>query len=75
MNKKIDKKIIDATACEKSFECLANPDYLCKVTTCINGEVHFLWCSEKECKFKISFGDDCFCSCPVRKEIYNRYKV
>ena len=75
MNNKIDKKTIDETACEKSFECLTNPDSLCKVTTCIKGEVHFLECSEKECKFKTPFGDDYFCSCPVRKEMYNRYKI
>jgi len=75
MLKKIDKKITDSTECEKSFECLANQENLCKVKLCIAGEVHFLKCDDNVCKFKAYFGNESLCTCPVRKEIYNRYKV
>ena len=76
MIKSIDKKIIDSTKCEKCFKCLTNQDYLCKVEHCINGKVHVLECNDNtECKFKVTSGSGAFCSCPVRKEIYNRYNL
>ena len=75
MPKKIDKKIIDATNCEKAFECLNNQENLCKISYSVSGKVHFLECDEIACKFKSTFGDTSFCSCPVRMEIYNKYKV
>jgi hypothetical protein len=75
MIKKIDKKTVNSTECEKSFECLTNQGYLCKVEHCVDGKVHFLKCNDTVCKFKVSFGNDVFCSCPVRKEIYNLYKI
>jgi hypothetical protein len=75
VHKKIDKKIIDATECEKSFECLTNQANLCKVKLCLAGEVHFLRCDDKKCKFKAYFGKEPLCTCPVRKEIYNRDKI
>jgi len=76
MKIEVDKKIVESTECEKEFECLNCQDNFCKVVQCINDKVHFLKCDEKECKFKISFGKkEFFCTCPVRKEIYNRYKI
>ena len=55
MIKKIDKKIVDSTECEKSFECLTNQDYLCKVEHCVDGKVHFLKCNDTVCKFKAHY--------------------
>jgi hypothetical protein len=75
MRKKIDKKIINSTECEKSFECLISQETLCRVKLCLAGEVHFLQCDDKKCKFKMYFGKEPLCTCPVRMEIYNRYKI
>lgn len=72
---KIDKKVIESTECEKSFECLTNQELLCKVKLCLAGEVHFLRCEDHVCKFKMFFGKESLCTCPVRKEIYNRYNI
>ena len=75
MPKKIDKQTVDSTECEKAFACLNDQEDLCKVTYCVSGKVHFLECNERKCKFKTQFGDGNFCTCPVRIEIYNKYKV
>ena len=69
------EKIIDSTACEKSFECLKNPENLCKVKLCIAGQVHFLRCHNKKCKFESVFQNEPMCICPVRQEIYNLYEI
>jgi len=71
----IDEKTIASTACEKSFQCLTSQDNICKVKHCVEGKVHFLKCDDSACKYKTAFGNDFFCSCRVRKEIYNRYKI
>ena len=74
MNTKIDKKIINTTKCEKSFDCLTNHENLCKVSHHVNGKINFIENNNKTCKFKIYFADKFICSCSVRNEIYNRYK-
>ena len=73
--KNINKEIIDSTECDKSFKCINNQDYLCEVNCCIDNKVIFLKCNDRKCKFKTAFGDDFFCSCPVRLEIYKRHKL
>lgn len=75
MNIKIDKKIINTTKCDKSFKCLTNHENLCKVSYHINGKINFLESNNKKCKFKIYFADKFICSCPVRNELYVRYKI
>jgi len=72
---KVDKKIIDSTECEKSFECQKNTENLCKVKLCIAGHAHFLRCNDKKCKFKLYFQNESMCTCPVRQEIYNLYGI
>ena len=64
-----------ATNCKKKFSCLEEERKdLCKVENCIDGKVHFIKCLNDEyCPYKQSFGDSFFCSCPVRKEIFNKY--
>ena len=75
MTKKIAKEIIASTKCDKGFECLTSHETLCEVIYCVDNKVHFLRCDNRVCKYKIFFGNDYFCSCPVRKELYNTYRI
>ncbi len=73
----IDDKIIAETIrCEKNFKCLSgNLHVYCQVENCINNEVHFIKCTNRlNCSYKMSFGDLFICTCPTRKEIFNKYR-
>ena len=74
MDEKINKKTIDSTKCDKSFECFTNCENLCKVSHHVNGKINFIENNNNTCKFKIYFSGKFICSCPVRNEIYNCYK-
>jgi len=65
----------ETTNCEKNFGCLNGHNHVyCKVESCVNNEVHFVKClNEDHCLYKMNFGDSIICSCPIRKEIYNKY--
>ncbi len=71
----IKKEIIDKTVhCTKDFDCLNNNHLSCKVRSCVNNEVYFVECSEiHSCNYRVSFGYSYICTCPTRKEIYNKY--
>lgn len=74
----IDKKIIDETdRCKKDFECLKNDNHIyCKVNNCVSESAHFIECvDDLDCNYKMSFGFSYMCTCPTRKEIYNKYKI
>ncbi len=77
MNIEIDKEIIDKTTkCEKCFSCLSdNLEQSCKVEYCVSNTVYFVKCLNAAlCSYKVSFGGSYFCTCPIRKEIYNKYR-
>ena len=63
--------------CEKGFCCLTGKgEDLCKVKACIDNQVLFVECpNERHCSYLHSFGDDHFCACPARKEIYSKYNI
>lgn len=65
------------TKCTKGFACLAADGApLCTVEYCVNGEVHFLKClCDKVCPYQNSFGNGLYCTCPTRKELFNKYKI
>jgi hypothetical protein len=78
MKIKLDNQIIEqATRCQKHFDCLSNEEHVyCDVEYCVDGKVLFIRCiGEENCEYKVQFGDSCMCTCPVRKEIYNRYRI
>jgi len=78
MEIKIDANTLKQTLhCEQNFKCLKNDlTELCKVENCFNGEIHFIQCSDKlVCNYKQIFGSSSICTCPVRREIYNKYKI
>jgi hypothetical protein len=78
MNIEISDEIkLSASYCTKEFSCLsdANRD-LCRVKEHIGEKVYFIACKEdKYCAYKESFGNENLCTCPVRKEIYDKYKI
>lgn len=72
----IDKKIIAETLnCRRNFDCLDDEKHVyCKVENCIKYKVHFIKYLETSiCYYKMSFGDSAICTCPTRKEIFNKY--
>ena len=71
----IEKEILDKTVhCTKDFDCLRNNNICCKVENCVDKKVHFVECSEIFCNYKMKFGRSYICTCPTRKEIYNKYR-
>ena len=65
------------TKCTKAFACLKeNGTPLCAVEHCINGEIYFLKClRDIICSYQNSFGTGHYCTCPTRKELFNKYKI
>lgn len=63
--------------CPSGFSCLAGDRKdLCAVERSVNGEVIFVKClHEGDCSFSHPFGNGHICVCPVRKEIFNTYKI
>jgi len=73
----IDQKIIAKTVrCEKNFACLTNPNHvLCKINYNVNALVYFIDSIDRlPCPYKNSFGFTSFCTCPVRIEIFKKYR-
>ena len=72
-----DLTIKETIKCKKDFSCLDEKrKELCKVNHNVGNEVHFIECLDTEsCSYMLSFGDSIICTCPVRKEIYNQYKI
>jgi hypothetical protein len=67
----------NTTKCTTNFSCLSgNRTDLCKVEYNVDDKIHFVNCiGSKPCNYRIPFGYSFICQCPVRKEIYNRYKI
>jgi len=61
--------------CTKDFACLKGNLAPCKLEQCLGREV--LVCLNKEyCPYQIRFGfADYLCSCPIRKELYEKYHM
>jgi hypothetical protein len=73
---KIDEDILKtASMCKKNLSCLSGSD-ICKVEFCVDGKIHFIKCMNLEpCHYRMPFGYSFVCRCPVRKELFNRYKI
>lgn len=73
----VDKSIIDlAVNCDIKYNCLSEGGKpCCNVESCVNCSVHFLEKLERDCLYHQEFGFSNVCICPVRKEIYRKYKV
>jgi len=75
MNFEIDQDILNqADQCIKNHRCLSgNPDDLCEAEMQLFGEQHFLCKSLDICSYKLPFGSSFFCTCLVRRAIYDKY--
>ncbi len=74
----IDKEIIEKTVnCRSDFSCLKNVKHTCcEVISCISEKVHFVdFTCTNYCSYLLNYGDSQICTCPARKDIYNKYKV
>jgi hypothetical protein len=64
------------TECPRDFSCLQDSGDLCKISCCVDGALHFITCGrEGNCPYKRPAWGRFLCTCPVRKEIYKRYKI
>lgn len=82
MNKKtivqVDEETLKKTTkCNKDFSCLfGEKNELCQVELNVDDKIHFVKCKSVEpCNYRRSFGYSFVCSCPVRKELFNRYNI
>lgn len=64
-----------ATECEKALACLQCEEQVyCAVEQCLMHRVHYVKCLHDEtCVYQSSLENFPICTCPVRKEIFNRY--
>ena len=73
----MDKEVLKKTICENNFECLNNEDHnYCKVEKSIEDKVFFIEnFNHRDCNNTIPFGKSDICICPVRKEIFKKYRT
>jgi hypothetical protein len=75
----VNENVLDITRrCKDSFSCLdGKRDCLCHVEDCADGKVHFVSPKDENgiCEYEMSFGYSFTCNYPIRKEIYNYYKI
>ncbi len=73
----INENILKATTkCKHGFSCLSGKKDVCKVELSVDNKIHFIVCLDNlPCSYRIPFGYSYVCTCPVRKELYNRYGI
>jgi hypothetical protein len=74
----IDEEIRkSARKCEINLACLSERDHkLCPITSTAGKKMLCLDCtSGRRCNYRVNYGVSAFlCTCPIRKEIYRKYK-
>jgi hypothetical protein len=78
MKIEVDETIVSrATKCKSKFGCLnSDKKVFCKIDKSI-GDVIFV-SAEKcglHCDYMLPFGSSFICVCPIRNEIFRKYKV
>ena len=74
----IDKKTEQKTTdCNKDFDCLTNEKHIfCTGKYLVRKDLALDEClSENRCYYRMSLGQMHFCTCPTRKEIFNKYGI
>lgn len=71
-----EETLLKTTFCKNNNLCLHGELHLCcKVVNCVDGKIHFVKpATNCYCNSLINFGSSCFCCCPTRKEIFNKYE-
>lgn len=75
MKLEIDQEVLaKADQCTKNFRCCSGaPEDLCEAELILTGEQFFVCKSPDICAYKLPFGTGFFCTCPVRRAIYDKY--
>jgi hypothetical protein len=76
MKRQVSEESINATTlCDKGFSCLERDmDDLCKIGIRFNGDALVIKCQDKiSCPYRISKDSDKLCSCPTRRELFDKY--
>jgi len=64
------------TKCTRECACLKGIRKVCAVEQCISNEVHFIKRQNDEnCSYLQSFGLGHLCTCPIRKELFNKHNI
>jgi len=73
----ISQTILDsASECLNQQVCLSGGKAMCKVKKHEESRVLFVkQHGHLNCPFSIPLGADCICTCPVRVEIFRKYRV
>lgn len=75
----ISKDILKSTTrCRNNFACLqGDGPCFCVIEDCVDEKVHFIVPGAVigNCDYRMDFGFSYTCNCPVRKEIYNQYRL
>jgi len=79
VNLHIDEAILkQTTKCPNEFKCLNRAEYpLCRAagnTAVLDSGIFVIAPERNGCSYKLRWGDGHMCRCPVRMEIYQRYK-
>ncbi len=68
--------IAKANKCKRNYACLnEKTPPLCSVSDCVNCEIHFISTQTSYCPYFLYFADEVICTCPVRKELFNKFKI
>lgn len=60
--------------CWRGFACLSGEeDFICEVEESVGDVVFVNRSTSTYCPYDVTFGYSHMCSCPVRREIYERY--
>jgi len=75
MKLEIDQEILNgADQCTQNRRCcLGRPEDLSVAAIKIIGEQRFICKIPDICSYKLSFGSSFFCTCPVRRAIFDKY--
>lgn len=72
MELKIPREILDrADRCAHEHRCLNG--MLSEPMPAVNGPQRFVCLDRAPCAYKFPFGNNFFCTCPVRRAIYDQY--
>jgi hypothetical protein len=74
----LDPEVLEATThCEKTLRCIHELEpTMCKVVFSVNDSVLGIYCmTDNACSYKYSVEERNYCACPVRKYLYNHYKI
>lgn len=72
----IDPQTINDTECDKNFICLTDEPLYCSVCDSMGQSMVRLACKDLlECRHNKSYGALHLCDCPVRNEIFRKYRV